>query len=181
MIRVALILALVGGAALAPAAAQVSGEGGPIRVNADRSEVMERERRVVLIDNVDIQQGDARLRADRVTLNYSGSSGSGDTTTSGMAGFGDISSLEAVGEVFYVTPELKATGDRGVYEARTDTITLTGDVVLIRGEDVATGEQLVMRLSEGRTVLDGGNGQVQMNISPNQTTETGDSGADASN
>ena len=178
MIRVAFLLALMGGAALAPAAAQVSGEGGPIRVNADRSEVMERERRVVLIDNVDIQQGNARLRADRVTLNYSGS---GETRTSGMTGFGDISSMEAVGEVFYVTPEIKATGNRGVYEARTDTITLTGDVVLIRGEDVATGEQLVMRLSEGRTVLDGGAGQVQMNINPSQASETGESGADASN
>ena len=178
MIRVGLALAVLAGAAMFPAAAQVSGEGGPIRLNADRSEVMERQRKVVLIDNVDIQQGDARLRADRVTLNYSGS---GETSTSGMTGFGDISSMEAVGEVFYVTPEIKATGNRGVYDASTDTITLTGDVVLIRGDDVATGEQLIMRLSEGRTVLDGGSGQVQMNIIPAQSPGSQDSGTDASN
>ena len=42
------------------ALAQISGEGGPIRVNADRSEVLERERKMVLIDNVDITQGTAR-------------------------------------------------------------------------------------------------------------------------
>ena len=29
------------------AAAQVSGEGGPIRVNADRSEVLDKERKVI--------------------------------------------------------------------------------------------------------------------------------------
>lgn len=160
--------AAIGLVTAASATAQVSGEGGPIRVNADRSEVVEKQRQVILIDSVDIMQGEARLRANRVTINYSGS---GETQTSGLGGFGDISSMEAVGEVFYVTPELKATGDKGVYVAAEDTITLTGNVVLIRGEDVATGERLVMQLSEGRTVLDGGAGQVQMNINPNQTGE----------
>ncbi|MEM5518872.1 LptA/OstA family protein [Henriciella sp. AS95] len=150
----------------APAAiAQVSGEGGPIKVNADKSEVLEKQRKVVLIDNVDIMQGTARLRANRVTINYAGS---GETQTNGLTGFGDIESMEAVGEVFYVTPDLKATGTKGIYNAASDTITLTGDVVLIRGEDVATGQRLVMNLEEGRTVLDGGSGQVQMNINPNQ-------------
>ena len=65
-----------------------------------------------------------------------------------------------------------------------DTITLTGNVVLIRGEDVATGERLVMQLEAGRTVLDGGNGQVQMNISPNRPsgeTDSADGTGDASN
>lgn len=167
-IRKSLAFAVMGLAISLPAAAQVSGEGGPIRVNADRSEVIERQRQVVLIDNVDIMQGDARLRANRVTINYAGS---GQTETSGLSGFGDISSMEAVGEVYYVTPELKATGDRGTYDAPSDTIKLSGNVVLIRGEDVATGKTLVMKLSEGRTVLEGGDGQVQMNINPNQNRD----------
>ena len=166
MIRVCVAMAVLAVAAMPTAMAQVSGDGGPIKVNADRSEVLEKQRKVVLIDNVDIMQGTARLRADRVTITYSAS---GETETSGLSGFGDIDSMEATGEVFYVTPELKATGTKGVYTAANDTITLTGDVVLIRGEDVATGEKLVMNLAEGRTVLDGGAGQVQMNINPNQT------------
>ena len=167
--RDSLALAFLGMVMAFPAAAQVSGQGGPIRVNADRSEVMERQRQVVLIDNVDIMQGDARLRANRVTIYYAGQ---GETETAGMTGFGDISSMDAVGEVYYVTPDLKATGDRGTYDASADTITLTGNVVLIRGEDVATGTKLVMRLAEGRTTLDGGDGQVQMNINPGQNRET---------
>ena len=167
--RDTLALALLGAVMAFPAAAQVSGQGGPIRLNADRSEVMERQRQVVLIDNVDIMQGDARLRANRVTIYYSGE---GNTQTSGTSGFGDISSMDAVGEVYYVTPDLKATGDRGSYDAAADTITLTGNVVLIRGEDVTTGQKLTMRLAEGRTTLDGGDGQVQMNINPNQNSGT---------
>jgi len=143
------------------AVAQVSGDGGPIRVKADRSEVLERESKVILIDNVDITQGDARLRADIVTLEYSENGG---TTTSGLgSGFGDIETMTARGSVFYVTPELKATGDLGVYDATTDTITLFGNVVLVRGEDVGKGERLTMQLTEGRTILDGKEGE-QVNL-----------------
>ncbi len=150
----------------APALAQVSGEGGPIRVKADRSEVLDKERKVILIDNVDITQGDARLRADIVTLAYD-NSGAADTTGGGSA-FGDIETMTARGEVFYITPDLKATGDLGIYDAKTDTITLTGNVVLIRGEDVAKGERLVMQLSAGITTLDGGGSQVNMVIIPSE-------------
>ncbi|QYJ02306.1 hypothetical protein KUV46_07930 [Thalassovita mediterranea] len=174
MRRLTTILAIA--AIAAPAAlAQISGEGGPIRVNADTSEVLERQRQVVLIDNVDIMQGNARLRADKVTIYYGGT---GATQTTGMSGFGDIESMVAEGEVFYVTPDLKATGDVGTYDAQTDTITLTGEVVLVRGEDVATGRRLVMRLEEGRTTLDGGDGQVQFNITPNER-EAGEADAEA--
>ncbi|MEQ9314236.1 MAG: LptA/OstA family protein, partial [Henriciella sp.] len=73
MNRVFAALAGVAVMAAPMAVAQVSGEGGPIKVNADKSEVLERQRKVVLIDNVDIMQGTARLRANRVTINYAGS------------------------------------------------------------------------------------------------------------
>ncbi len=160
---------IVGAVALSlslPVIAQVSGEGGPIRVKADRSEVLERERKVILIDNVDITQGDARLRADIVTLAYGGQ---GSTTTDGLgSAFGDIETMTARGSVFYITTDLKATGDLGIYNASTDTITLTGNVVLVRGEDVAKGQRLVMQLTAGVTTLDGGGSQVQMVIIPNE-------------
>lgn len=151
---------------LGSAAAQVSGEGGPIRVNADRSEVLDKERKVILIDNVDITQGTARLRADVVTLEYGGG---GNTSTTGLgSNFGDIRTMTARGNVFYVTPDLKANGDLGIYVAATDTITLTGNVVMIRGEDVAKGERLVMELEAGKTTLDGGDSQVNLVITPSE-------------
>ncbi|MCR9269980.1 MAG: OstA family protein [Hyphomonadaceae bacterium] len=163
------VMAAIGALALftgGSAVAQVSGEGGPIRVNADRSEVLDKERKVILIDNVDITQGTARLRADIVTIEYGGG---GDTTTSGLgSNFGDIRTMTARGNVFYVTPDLKVNGDLGVYVASADTITLTGNIVLVRGEDVAKGERLTIELEAGRTTLDGGGSQVNMVIVPGE-------------
>lgn len=139
---------------LTPAAAQLSSEGGPIRVNADSSQILERDRRVLMIGNVDIIQGDARLRADTVTLFY-GANSSGNTGIGGS--FGEIEQMRAEGEVFYVTSDLKARGDVGTYNAQTDTITLTGqEVVLIRCEDVARGTELEINVAQGRTTLKGG-------------------------
>lgn len=152
-----------------PALAQISGEGGPIRVKADRSEVLDKEHKVILIDNVDITQGDARLRANIVTLAYGGAASSASRNpNSPVSSFGDIETMTARGDVFYITPDLKATGDLGVYDAGLDTITLTGNVVLVRGEDVAKGERLVMQLAAGRTTLDGGDSQVNMVLIPNE-------------
>ena len=137
-----------------PASAQLSGKGGPIQVKAERSEVLDRQKQVIITGNVDIVQADTALRADKVVLSYTGG---GATRTSGIGGsFGDIKSMQATGNVFYLTPELKATGETGVYDAVNETIKLDGkEVILQRGEDFATGKCLVMNLKEGRTDLYG--------------------------
>lgn len=157
-----------------PAGAQLSSEGGPIRVNADSSQILERDRRVLVIGNVDIIQGDARLRADTVTLFY-GSNGAGGAGIGGS--FGEIERMRAEGDVFYVTPDLKARGDVGTYDAQSDTITLTGqEVVLIRCEDVARGTELVINVAAGQTTLKGGDrsdGRVSILLFPEGSEEAG--------
>lgn len=164
-----LAAAIVGSAGTA--SAQLSSEGGPIYIDSERTETLERERKVLLKGNVDIQQGEARLRADIVTMIFSGA---GDTQSSGIgSGFGDISTMIAEGRVFYVTPELKAKGERGVYDAAADTITMTGNVALTRNRDVAEGQTLVMEIANGKTTLDGGTGRTRAVIYPeDQDKET---------
>lgn len=149
-----LALAAAGAVFTAPAMAQLSGQGGPIQVKADRSEVLDRKKQVIITGNVDIVQADTALRADKVVLSYTGTSA---TRSGGIGGsFGDIKSMRATGNVFYLTPELKATGENGVYDAVKETIKLGGqEVILQRGEDFATGKCLVMNLKAGRTDLYG--------------------------
>lgn len=149
----------------APAFAQISSEGGPIYINSARTESLQNERKVVLSGNVDIQQGTARLRADTVTIRFLENSGGARTATV-AGGFGQVETILAEGNVYYVTPELKAKGERGVYELATDTITMTGNVALMRERDVAEGEILRMEVKNRRTTLEGGSGRTRMVIDP---------------
>lgn len=160
---IGLVLGLLMGV---PAQAQISSEGGPIYINSERTESLERERKVLLVGNVDIRQGTARLRADTVTILFTGQPAPGASTQGVAAGFGEVQSILAEGNVYYVTPELKAKGDRGIYELATDTITMTGNVALMRDRDVAEGQRLKMEISNRRTTLEGGGGRTRMVIDP---------------
>lgn len=151
-----------------PAVAQISSEGGPIYINSSRTESIQNERKVVLIGDVDIQQGTARLRANTVTIRFLENSSTTQTNTV-AGGFGQVDTIVAEGNVYYVTPELKAKGDRGVYELATDTITMTGNVALMRDRDVAEGQTLRMEVKNRRTTLEGGSGRTRMVIEPSST------------
>ena len=167
MTRNKVLVSLAALVALAvPAVAQISSDGGPIYINSERTESLERERKVLLVGNVDIQQGDARLRADTVTMIFAERpAGAADTTGVG-SGFGQIQTMVAEGNVFYITADMKAKGDRGVYDAASDVITMTGNVALMRERDVAEGAVLRVEIGNRRTTLDGGGGRTRMVIEP---------------
>lgn len=134
-----------------PALAQLSPDGGPIQIAADRLDVFERENRAIYVGNVDVIQASARLRSDKLTINFKSNT---DDTGSTLGGaFSSPDTMEAEGEVFYVTPDLKARGDKAVYTADTDTVVMTGNIILSRGEDIATGDCLTLQIALGRSTL----------------------------
>lgn len=97
----------------------------------------------------------------------------GGPAAQGVAGgFGQVQSILAEGNVYYVTPELKAKGDRGNYELATDTITMTGNVALMRERDVAEGQTLRMEVGNRRTTLEGGGGRTRMVIDPENQSQS---------
>lgn len=156
-----------------PASAQLSREGGRTQINSNELKVAERESRAVFIGEVDAVQGDARLRADTLTVNFAGT----DVDQEG-GGFGDIQDMLAEGNVYYVTPQLTARGNRGTYAALDETIVLTGDVVISRGDDIARGECLTLKVETGESTLgcggksEGGDkGRVTLIITPEERSE----------
>tara|TARA_Y100000052_G_scaffold791_1_gene668 strand:+ start:8225 stop:8752 length:528 start_codon:yes stop_codon:yes gene_type:complete len=132
------------------ATAQISSTGGPIQIEADRLDFFDNEARAVYRGNVDAIQGDARIRAKKLTINFEKK----ESTVEGGAlgsGVGDVKSLVAEGDVYYMTPGEKAKGDRGVYDYKEDRIVLTGNVTLTRGENVIVGDRLIVNVGEGRS------------------------------
>ena len=88
-----------------------------------------------LIGRAEITQGDNRLRAQRVNL----------TTTDG----GGVTRVEAIDEVFFVTPTQTMRGDRAVYDLGTDELIVTGEVILAQGDNVVRGGRLVYNVRTG--------------------------------
>lgn len=136
----------------APASAQLSEGGGPVSYSASNLEYFDAERRLVLTGDVDIVQADARLRADRITLYFSASSGGGAGGGQGL-GSGDIERMIAEGEVYYVRPSQSARGNRAVYEVASDSVTFTGNVVIASDENVIRGDTLVLQIGSRRTTI----------------------------
>jgi lipopolysaccharide export system protein LptA len=138
--------------AASPAHAQLSEGGGPVSYSANNLEYFDSERRLVLVGDVDIVQNDARLRADRITLFFSASSGGGDGGQQGL-GSGDIERLIAEGEVYYIRPSQDARGNRAVYDVAQDSVTFTGNVIVMSEENVIRGETLVLQIGSRRTTI----------------------------
>jgi lipopolysaccharide export system protein LptA len=139
-------------AAVSEASAQLSEGGGPVSYSADNLEYFDGDRRLVLTGDVDIVQNDARLRADRITLYFSQSSGGGEGQGQGL-GSGDIQRMIAEGEVYYVRPAQSARGDRAVYEVAQDAVTFSGNVVVASDENVIRGQTLVLQIGSRRTTI----------------------------
>ncbi|MCK0197023.1 organic solvent tolerance protein OstA [Ancylobacter sp. 6x-1] len=83
-----------------------------------------------------------------------------------------IRRLEMNGGVVVTTKEQQATGDNGVYEAKTNLITLTGNpVVLTQGPNVIRGKKLTVDLVTGTSRIQGG--RVESLLVPNSVKDDG--------
>lgn len=171
--RAMAMAALAAGAVLSAALATsamgqaAAGSGGPfgsgnapIDISADELEVLDAESRAVWRGNVEAVQGNNRLRAPVLNIFYS-RSGAGGQPVPG-AGGGQISRMEAEGPVYYVTPDQNARGDRAVYEAGSNTVVMTGNVVLVQGRNVVQGDRLTIdTLTNKATLVSNSTGRAQ--------------------
>jgi len=101
----------------------------------------------ILTGQVQVVQAGTRILADQMKLFRSRLPG---------GQLGDVTRIEADGDFYYISPEQKVSGKRGVYEQQTNRITVTGDVIL--GDNtgnVGTTEKFVYDLSTKNAVLEG--------------------------
>jgi lipopolysaccharide export system protein LptA len=115
----------------------------PVNFNADRIELQDKQNRVVLSGNVEITQGELRLRAARTTVAY---------TDSGQL---EIQRLDATGGVLVTRGNQAARGAVAVYDFGKRLIILSGGVSLSRGGDTLNGGRLVIDLRTGLASVDG--------------------------
>jgi len=116
----------------------------PVDYAADRIELQDRQKRVVLSGDVQITQGDLRLTAQRTTVAY---------TDNGSL---RIQRIDATGGVVVTRGDERASGSAAVYDFNRRVIILSGGVALRRGGDTLNGGRLTIDLNTGLSSVDGG-------------------------
>jgi lipopolysaccharide export system protein LptA len=116
----------------------------PIDIVAERQDAYSRERRLVFDGNVEAVQGQDRLRTPRLTVYTAKEVAQGQKKAAHGTSLGRVQSMEAEGPVFVTTPTQNARGDHATYIAADDAYTLSGNVVLVQGKNVSTGDRLVV-------------------------------------
>ena len=148
-----------------PAAAQLArNSDAPVDITADELEVAQNQCISIWRGNAEAMQADSRLRANvlKATFAARASRPAGSTGASGACG--DLVRMEAEGSVFYVTPQQRVRGDAATYDATSETIIMTGDVVAVQGQNVLRGTRMVFNLKTGEgKMLGGASGRNQPN------------------
>jgi lipopolysaccharide export system protein LptA len=126
--------------AAAPAVAQLAQDtNAPVDITADELEVINTE-------CVSIWRGNA------LTARFRTKAGG---TAGGTGDCGDLLRMEAQGQVYYATPQQRVRADNAVYEATGETLTMTGDVVAVQGQNVLRGTRMVINTRTGQGTMQG--------------------------
>ena len=142
----------------------------PVHIEAATLEVRDKDKVATFNGDVHVTQGDTDLRCKSLVVFYEQDNKNGDTTSSlpaadpGPGGQQRIKRLEAKGGVVVTQKGETATGALGVFDMKTNTVTLTGNVVMTQGKNVLRGEKLVVDLTSGVSKVESGkdgHGRVQ--------------------
>jgi lipopolysaccharide export system protein LptA len=159
------VLTLLAAAALtsSTARAQISNGNGPIDVTADQLEMVDAQHLAIWRGNVEAVQNGNRLVSDILNVYFQGNGTAGAKapakpktvtpaaggTASVGADWGAVKQLIADGHVFFVGDNQTARGNHAVYDLAPDTITMTGDVVVVQGDNVIKGDKLIIQVKTG--------------------------------
>jgi lipopolysaccharide export system protein LptA len=138
----------------------------PVHIEASTLEVRDKDKMATFSGNVRVTQGDTGLRCKSLVVFYEQNDSDADKSKSvalanpGPGGQQRIKKLEARGGVVVTQKAETATGDLGLFDMQTNTVTLTGNVVMTQGQNVLRGDRLVVDLTSGVSRVESGkNGQ----------------------
>jgi lipopolysaccharide export system protein LptA len=125
----------------------------PVQIESATLEVHDKDKTATFAGDVQVVQGDTTMKCQTLVVFYgrevgiaqNGSANAKPASDSlAPKGAQDIRRIEAHGGVTVVTKDQNASGDLGVYDLQTKTITLTGNVVVSQGQNVVHGERVVV-------------------------------------
>ena len=181
-------LMFVSAAAVAaqPAAQQPSGamqgfsanRDQPVKITANSLEVRDKIRQATFMGDVKLVQGDTNISCRTLVVFYEDAQAGNKKKAAPAEGqqqggaSQQIKRAECKGDVLIVQKDQTASGELGVFDIKTNTMTLTGGVVVTQGQKVMRGDRMVANLTTGVTTVDsppsgkGGGGRVEVMLPP---------------
>jgi len=160
----------------------------PIQIDAATLEVRDKEKMATFAGDVQVVQGDTTIKCQKLVVYYGPEPGAAANASQAkrqqhqpqqpqaqqqqpqQAGTmptrqQDIRRIEALGGVTVISKDQTASGDRGVYDLKTKTITLVHNVTVAQGKNVLHGERVVVDTVSGNAHFDS-NMEAQNGTSP---------------
>ena len=130
----------------------------PVKINAAALEVRDKDKAATFSGDVRAVQGDTELRCKTLTVHYDEEQRSTGMKAAepGPAGQQQIRRIEAKGGVVVTQKDQTTNGDSAVFDMRANSVTLIGNVVLTRGQDILRGHKLVVDLTNGTSKIESG-------------------------
>jgi lipopolysaccharide export system protein LptA len=139
----------------------------PVQIEAAALEVRDKDKMAVFMGNVVVTQGDTVMKCKELRVFYDQDEQKGAPKSTmkaaqpGPGGRQSIRRLEARGGVIVTTKDQTATGATGIFEMKSNTITLSGNVVITQGNNILKGERLIVDLTTNFAKVEAGGGRVQ--------------------
>jgi lipopolysaccharide export system protein LptA len=134
----------------------------PVHIEAATLVVRDKDKVATFSGDVHVTQGDTNLRCKTLVVFYEQSGDNKSNSKSmkvanpGPGGEQRIKKLEARGDVVVTRQDQTATGDTGLFDMPSNTVTLSGNVVMTQGKNVLRGDKLVVNLTSGVSRVESG-------------------------
>jgi len=147
----------------------------PIQIEAASLEMHDKKKEATFSGNVKVVQGDTTMTSKTLVVFYeSGGSATpapaakGSTksapiqsATPGPGGSSSIKRLEAHGNVVVPQKDQVVTGEKAVFDTKTNLVTMFGGVVLTQCKNVLKGDRLIVDMTTGVSRVESDSGKVQ--------------------
>lgn len=142
----------------------------PIKIDADKLDVLDKDNKAIFSGNVVAVQGETTVRCSTMTVFYEGRGQNGAAgaarrpaaATAAAPGApapaqssdGAIKRIECAGPVTVVSKTQAATSDNAVFDRANNKVIMTGNVALNDGPNITRGERLVYDTQTGIANID---------------------------
>ena len=130
----------------------------PVRIESNTLEVRDKIRQATFAGDVKLTQGDTTIKCKTLVVFYEDTAAPSKKNAPPVAAgqpaqknSQKIKRAECKGDVFVTQKEQAASGDNAVFEMKSNTVEITGKVVLTQGPTVTRGDRMVSNLTTGIT------------------------------